>query len=662
MLVAALGIATLTAQSITTESLLAEMEDRNRLADFPSPAYRTAQASSFDRASLSPGTEAWFANADFGKFLRTETTEGRTEMVMADLQGPGAVVRIWSANPLGTIRFYFDGENAPRLEAPMADLLSGKVDPYKSPFAYVAARGCNLYFPFPYSKSLKITVEDPSGQNAKGLYYHVGFRTYDPRVNAVTWQPTAVEFSETAKAGSAAESRGLTWKGSVGQDMKLAPGESDALTLESGKPAAISELALDVTLSKDELPFTDPKNPAQILRHLLLELTFDGQTTVRVPASDFFGAAPAPVDTRSTLMTATSLSTRGASLKSRWIMPFLGKAEVRIVNRGKETVELHVGVVSRGRPATERTMVFHSEWRYHGVGTRPMVDMTAMDFVGQGRFVGLGLHVANRTPAWWGEGDEKIYVDGETFPSTFGTGTEDYFGYAWCDPTPFAMPYHAQTVVGTPGNFGQTTNLRWHVNDDIPFAKSLKFDLEKWHWQDAETSFATTAYWYAKPSKHAAREIATADLSPLETSPPKPVEGALEGETLPLLEVKGGTTERQGGYWELSNGEQLWWKDARVGDKLRIEVSVPKTGKYKISGNFCHAQDYGRHRLSIAGQSLGEKDFYGTGVTWKALELGEVTLTAGKHEFVVEVVGSNPLAEPKRHMFGLDYLLLVPTG
>ena len=40
----------------------------------------------------------------------------------------------------------------------------------------------------------------------------------------------------------------------------------------------------------------------------------------------------------------------------------------------------------------------------------------------------------NPVEAWWGEGDEKVFVDGEKFPSHFGTGTEDYYGYAWCWP------------------------------------------------------------------------------------------------------------------------------------------------------------------------------------------------------------------------------------
>ena len=46
---------------------------------------------------------------------------------------------------------------------------------------------------------------------------------------------------------------------------------------------------------------------------------------------------------------------------------------------------------------------------------------------------------------WWGEGDQKIFVDGESFPSTFGTGTEDDYGYAYGSNRPFAGPYHAQT-------------------------------------------------------------------------------------------------------------------------------------------------------------------------------------------------------------------------
>lgn len=668
MLTAIAAIALLTGPAVTTDGLLREMTDRTRLTASDWPSYTTHQASSYDRASLTPGNEAWFANADFGKFVREETNQGRQEMVMADLKGPGAVVRIWSANPLGTIRFYFDGETSPRLTANMADLLRGKVAPFELPFAYEAARGCTLYFPFPYAQSLKITVEDPSGNKAKSLYYHVGYRSYIPGPNVAvgSYQPKedhsqlmAKVSAELTKPHDPAEA--FTSNPPFAQ--LLRPGESREVkhSLETIE-MAITNLSLIVEdRSKGTEPWSDPARLTQILRHLIIECEFDGQTTVRVPAADFFGAAPSPVGRSQTFMTSLDYADKKAFMSSRWVMPFGQTAVIRLINRGKSPVVYYLAVEKSPYTWHDGSLLFHAEWRDHGVRSRPFADMTALDFPGQGRFVGLAMHIANRTPTWWGEGDEKIWVDGDAFPSTFGTGTEDYFGYAWCDPTPFAMPYHAQPHAGKPGNFGQTSNVRWHVLDDIPFTKSIKFAIEKWHWEDADTSFATTAFWYARPSSYQVAAIPTERLAPMETIPPKPVEGAIEGETLPIIEVKGGTTERQGGFRALSAGEQLWWKDAAVGSKLRLKITIPRAGRYAVQGHFCFASDYGRHRLSLAGQPLGEHDFYGQGVTWKRLELGTVELPVGETEFVVEVLGSNPLAEPKRHMFGLDYLLLTPV-
>ena len=91
---------------------------------------------------------------------------------------------------------------------------------------------------------------------------------------------------------------------------------------------------------------------------------------------------------------------------------------------------------------------------------------------GRGRFCGVMLHVWNPRGGWWGEGDEKFFVDGEKFPSTFGTGSEDYFGYAWCDPHLFQRPYHCQTM--TENNKGHQSVLRWHITDNVPFQKSFE--------------------------------------------------------------------------------------------------------------------------------------------------------------------------------------------
>ena len=80
---------------------------------------------------------------------------------------------------------------------------------------------------------------------------------------------------------------------------------------------------------------------------------------------------------------------------------------------------------------------------------------------------------------WWGEGDEKFFVDGERFPSTIGTGSEDYFGYAWCDPGLFEYAYHCQSM--TEGNRGHQSVLRWHITDNIPFQTSFEACIEKYY-------------------------------------------------------------------------------------------------------------------------------------------------------------------------------------
>ena len=85
---------------------------------------------------------------------------------------------------------------------------------------------------------------------------------------------------------------------------------------------------------------------------------------------------------------------------------------------------------------------------------------------GQGRFCGVMLHVWNPRGGWWGEGDEKFCIDGEKFPSTIGTGSEDYFGYAWCNPTLFENCYHNQTI--SMNNRGHISVNRWHITDNVP--------------------------------------------------------------------------------------------------------------------------------------------------------------------------------------------------
>ena len=120
------------------------------------------------------------------------------------------------------------------------------------------------------------------------------------------------------------------------------------------------------------------------------------------------------------------------------------------------------------------------------------------------------LSVRTRSPSWFGEGDEKIYIDGEEKPSIWGTGTEDYFLSAWglkTTSTPyFGTPYFDQWgIVG-----GHTSAYRWHIHDPIVFNKSIKVTIEHWgwispdenpegkthSWNERQDDYSSVAFWY----------------------------------------------------------------------------------------------------------------------------------------------------------------------
>jgi len=103
---------------------------------------------------------------------------------------------------------------------------------------------------------------------------------------------------------------------------------------------------------------------------------------------------------------------------------------------------------------------------------------------------------------WWGEGDEKFFVDGEKFPSTFGTGSEDYVGYAWAAEPPFARfdsPYAMMNLMPIDGN-GDTSLARFQIADSVPFRTSFEAFIEKYKpdsWEkNGRCLYAVTPYWY----------------------------------------------------------------------------------------------------------------------------------------------------------------------
>lgn len=464
---------------VTLDDLVREMADLDHLARGPGPlGYRTLQASSFDRRSTDPANpsevDGWYANIDNANFEAVIDVDGRRELVMLQAEGAGAIQRIWSARPLGTIRIYVDDFARPAIETTMEELLAEDHPLWGAPFGYVVARGANLYFPIPFAQRIRVTTDE--GDELPPLYYHVNYRLYDPRIAVEPWSDAAMA---SAVASIAEVRAALVDPDSFLRGTARILGEPGIVEAPDPGGGVIRRLEV-------RAPGASPED----LRASVLVLSFDGMETVRAPLGDFFGTGPGA----NALSTFALAADADGTFVSRLPMPFATEARVGVEGPLRPEIE----VVVDAWDWDERSRHFHAGWGSTGVvESQPKRDLDIAHIIGSGTYVGTHLLVDNPIDEWWGEGDEKIYVDGDSFPTWFGTGTEDYFGYAYTDLALFSAPYHAQTRTGITSQVGHVSNLRVHVIDAIPFTSEIDFDLELWAWVPSEIAFSWVSYWYA---------------------------------------------------------------------------------------------------------------------------------------------------------------------
>jgi hypothetical protein len=425
--------------------------------------------------------------------------------VLAEMEGPGCLVHFWAANPGdgGRVRIYIDRAELPAIDAPLSELLGGtwqaqtadqRFIPFPPPLAGERGRGWNLYFPIAYAKHCKVVAQRP------GLAYHIVYRTYPAWAAMESFTPGAVAarrkeldeirtrcFEPRQARGSFADQPAETW---APQPIQLPPSGRHTQTLELPGGQAGALFAQQWRAS--------PLTPA-VLAGVLLKISFDDNETPAVlcPLGAFFGTTPG-ADKFSAFPSAI---TEDGRLQSFWLMPFQKQLHLELENHSGQAVTLTPTFRLMPRPWSPRTMYFHARWRCdENLPTRPYSERTRCQLEGQGVYVGTMLSVHNPAQEWWGEGDEKIYLDGGSFPAWFGTGTDDYFGAAWADANLFQHAYHGRTRQDAPDHQGYTSFYRFHLLDALPFTKSFRFDQELIHWSPrARLTVASVSYWYARP-------------------------------------------------------------------------------------------------------------------------------------------------------------------
>lgn len=188
-----------------------------------------------------------------------------------------------------------------------------------------------------------------------------------------------------------------------------------------------------------------------------------------------------------------------------WPMPFRKRALVTFENQHRDELpHLFYQLTYAEMELPENLATFHAQWR-RSLTQRDHPAHTLLDGVhGKGHYVGTHLSWTQLSDGWWGEGEFKFYLDGdEAYPTICGTGTEDYFGGAWCFGETYSTPFLGYPLWRRePGEVPKHAMYRWHILDPIRFEQDLRVTVQALGWwpdgtyQPLTDDIASVAYWY----------------------------------------------------------------------------------------------------------------------------------------------------------------------
>jgi hypothetical protein len=289
---------------------------------------------------------------------------------------------------------------------------------------------------------------------------------------------------------------------------RVMPGDVK-LVLEAEGPGVVTHMWFTF-LGPEKHPWA-PKGSANH-QEILLRVFYDGRAEpdIEVPFGDFFANC---FGRRSEVISLPVVVEDADSYNSFWPMPFRESIRMEVVNQSIEKpislLYYNIDWIRKDRLPRD-TPYFYARYRQE-YPTEIGKDYLILETEGKGHYVGTVLAVRTRSPAWFGEGDEKIYIDGEEFPSIWGTGTEDYFLSAWGLKAGVNTPYFGTVYFDQWGIVGgHTSAFRWHLTDPIVFNKKIRVTMEHYgwispdenkerrahSWNEREDDFSSVAFWY----------------------------------------------------------------------------------------------------------------------------------------------------------------------
>jgi len=400
-------------------------------------------------------------------------------------------------------------------------------------------------------------------------------------------------------------------------------------------------------------------------RSVVLRMYWDGseEPAVEAPLGDFFAAGHGmQVNINSSRVATSSF---GRAYNCYWNMPFRESAHITVTNESeKDTTGLYWYVDWEKREIPEDIPYFHAQYRQENP-PQPGEDYLIADIEGKGHYVGTVLSVRASQPGWFGEGDDRFYVDGDTLPTLHGTGTEDYFNDAWAFRV-VNRPNYGVSIWEGMNTGSRITAYRWHVTDPIFFEKSLNFTIEhkgNTFYEDNTLAeavsdrrpdfYSSVAFWYQTgAAKRFAEMPPVADrMAPFTLiQVDETMEGNLPENTVIHKDIS--YTNRKG----------LHFTPTREGATLTIPFEVSEVGNYLVFARVWPRGDAGMYDFYLNEQLLVEAwDLFEEHHFVTDIKLGNMhSLEKGTHTLKAVYRGTSNPGAPG-HLF-IDAIVLEPVG
>ena len=312
------------------------------------------------------------------------------------------------------------------------------------------------------------------------------------------------------KGGMATKGTGEGAARELGQGWKISP----SVVIKAGTTFTVAEM--EGPGSVQHIWMTPTGN----WRNSILRFYWDDETTpsVEAPVGDFFCMGWGQYSPLQSLAVCVN---PGSAFNCYWPMPFRKKCRITMQNIDDKDMVLYYQVDYVLTEVPADAGYFHAQFRranplpYKGVFT--LID----GIQGKGQYVGTYLAIGVHNNGWWGEGEIKFYMDGDTdFPTICGTGTEDYFcgsydfdtkqtmkdGSQRSEYTEFCSPYTGlPQVIRGDGHYNVSQRFglyRWHITDPVRFEKGLKVTMQDLGWRSGgrylplQDDMASTVFWY----------------------------------------------------------------------------------------------------------------------------------------------------------------------